>query len=383
MRVKLEQLQKIVSNTIDQEKAAILLKNEVARALGSCVYVDCSLAEIAANANSRLDVLERTHKLNTVSFKPSVMMKLIENSEPEVRKLAARTLPERFLGNFAKDKSATVRYAVAKKIEFNSLVEMMKRTPNDDELRSIFRDRKLNEAGIPDVKRVDEPFDLHGEKLGDTVKQWEGPELSDYWYKTMAEKFMKDYNANVEYRWEEILARRYCSSVKATVGLQIDEKKLLDCIKDLIKDNEDAVLKHHGLKETIEWLKSSEQEDMMQESFMPVIQAREDSVADLVESNENNSDYITKMNKMFCIKESTIPRAIRKYRANEVSRTVQVPVIGHVPNAGVFSEAVEIALDRYCEMWNRKQAISGEPIKISWSTHPDELGKVAFSIELM
>lgn len=98
--------------------------------------------------------------------------------------------------------------------------------------------RSINEAKVEKKE-----FDINGEdRLGEPAKQQNVPELSDQWYETKALKFVQDYGTNIEDGWEEILAHRYCSSLKASWGVEIDEKKLLDTIKKKLIDRQDMFL---------------------------------------------------------------------------------------------------------------------------------------------
>lgn len=382
--MRLEELQKVVKQALTEERAADAFRAEINRVLGPSVIAEGRIEQIAEAANDRIDVLERTGRATRLAFKPSVMVRWLDHNSPEVRKFATRIVPEKFLARMATDRSDVVRAAAAKRLPIGAVREMLKRFPKDDQVRVIYKERRIAEAGVKQPKTVDEPFDMYGEdRLGDAVKQDEGSELSELWYREKAMKFMADYGTNIEDNWEEVLAHRYVSSVKATEGVELDEKKLLKAIKEQIKEREDRALERDALKETLAWLKGQEESELMQESAMPVIEDVDDPVRDLIESNLSPSTFISTANSLFGVKESVVPPGIRKYRLGELNaRSATVPVVGRLPHGGTFRAIDEQALDMYCKHWNDRQQLQGEPLKLEWSTHPDSANKVSFNVVL-
>lgn len=381
MRLNLEALQKVVKNAILEERLAEALRSEVTRALGTVVLVEGRLEQVAEQANARIDVLERTGRASAVKFKPAVMVKLLEHSNPEVRKLAVRTVPERFLASVLTDKHPTVRAAVAKRVPVSVVKEMLKRNPNDDALRVIYSEKRISEAGLAKPKVQDEEFDMYGEdRLGDSVKQHDGPELSDQWYETKAFKLLQDYGGNIEYNWEERACKNLVDHTKATSGVEIDGAKLLKKLKELIEDREERALERSPLKETLDWLRSDE----MNEAVLPVVFAEvHDPVSELLEANLPSSEYVKKASEVFNIKESTLPPGIRKHRLGETNaKSTNIPVVGMLPHDRGFRALDERALDAYCKAWNDRQQMSGEPLRLEWSTHPDTVGKISFNVTL-
>ena len=59
----------------------------------------------------------------------------------------------------------------------------------------------------------------------------------------------------------------------------------------------------------------------------------------------------------------------------------QVPVNGRIPG-GSMTSTVEAALDRYVDSWNKRQALAGEPYKLSWGPHSTSFSMVGFNLEL-
>ena len=383
MRVKLETLQKVVKQAVAEDRATEQLKKEITRVLGVAVITEGKLEQLAEAANDQIDILEGTGRASRLDFDAKLMSRFSKHSSAHVRKLAARTVSPMLLSNMSSDKDAAVRSAVAKRMTSGAVKEMLKKFPTDDNLRVIYKRKRIDEAGVTQPKTDNEPFDMHGKKLGDAVKQPEGPELSEQWYRDKAFKFIQDYGGNIEYCWEEILTRRYVSSMKATNGVEIDETKLLKAIKTLIEEREDAVLERDALKETLEYLKGAGEREVMSEAAMPIISEEVDQVRELLESSATPQDYITKANELFKVREADIPSAIKKHCLGEQNnRSEKIPVIGYLPHNGGFRSIDERALDRYCESWNTRQLHRGEPLVLEWTGHPDAVGKVSFCVTL-
>lgn len=278
MRLKLNDLEHLVKDALDNERLAESLRLEVSRVLGPSVITTGVIEEVAAEANDRIDVLMRTGRGNTLAFKTSMFVKLLEHPSAEVRKLAVRALPERFLVRLSRDPNPSVRAAVAHKVPIDTVREMLKRFTGDDELRTIYRQRRLTEVGAALPKELEPHLHMYdAEPLGDAVKQDPGPELSDAWYESRADQFIQDYGTVIEDSWEERAARQYCMSVKATSGVDVDEEKLLKTIKDKLEERDDLTLERSAIKETLEYLKRQQEREMMSTPVMPIL---EDDVED-------------------------------------------------------------------------------------------------------
>jgi len=247
-------------------------------------------------------------------------------------------------------------------------------------VKSIIEERSLIESGIKTPKVSDDQFDIHGDdRLGDAIKQNKGPELSDTWYETLAYKFIQDYGTNIEGNWEEVLVNRYCSSVKATSGVDVDCEKLYKSVNDLIKNREDNAIKGTSLKEIANRLrKLSENEE-----FDNAIEEQVDVVEELIHSNLTPIEYVAEAKKLFCVKEASIPAGIRKYRLGESSATSQTfPVLAKLPHKSEIRQIDEQALDLFVKNWTSCQALKGEPLVLSWSPSPTSIGAIGFNIIL-
>ena len=373
MRLKLRELQKVVNQTLMEERNVDALREEVSRVLGPSIFTDVKLEALAESVNDRIDVLERTGRGNQVNFKPALLLKFADNQSAEVRRMVARVLPEQFLSKFKTDRDPAVRHAAARRFPTQVIKEMLKRSPNDDELRQIYREKKIVEGGTPTPAIVSEPLDVYGKKMGDTVKQPSGPELSDQWYSMTAHKAISDYNHNIEGQWDEPWAHRFCASIKAASGVEVDGKKLWDEIQKQLNDRDERTLERYSIKEVARRLR---------ESFDDV-QEIADPVESLATSNLSGSEFLKEAAHVFSIRESTMPRALHKYRFIEGKTfELKIPCTGKLPGRRSITSLDERVLDTYVKRWNDTQAQAGEPVRIDWSPNPNVMGSISFNVEL-
>lgn len=382
MKLDLKTLQNVVKEAVDAEKATDAFKAEVSRAFGPPVLTEGRLEEVAARANDWLDVLDRTGRTGAVAFRTSVSTRYLDHNDPEVRRFAVRIVPEKFLARMTGDRSPAVRAAVAHRVPLNTVREMIRRFKDDDQLKSIFRGRRIHEAGVPQPKVVPlghDPVD-GAERMGDSSRTDGDTELSEAWYQQHALRMLHDYGRNIECNWEELAVRRFASSAKATSGMEIDEAKLLKAIKDVTKEREDRALDRDALKETLAWLEAQEETEALAESALPGDGFGIDPVEQLVSSGLTNEQYVEQGKLLFKVQESTVPNAIRKHRFGEAARTVtRIPCIGYLPSGAAPRAVDERALDRFCEAWSQRQQISGEPFRLEWIGHPESAAKVCFT----
>jgi len=393
MRLNLRDLQAAVKRTLDEERAVEELKNEIKRVLGPAVIIEGRIEDVVQSANSWMDVLDRTGRSSRFDFLAQVTTGFLDHRHPSVREFAARVVPEKFLGKLTSDAEPKVRHIVASRVPLETVREMLKKFKNDDELRLIYRKRKaakLHEAGVSQPKAEPMGHDpVEGaEAYGDAAKTAPGPELSETWYRQQAWRLMHEYGRNIEYAWEELAVRRFCNSIKATSLIEIDETKLLKCVKDLIKEKEELAmernsLRENALKSTLAYLEQQAEEEALNEGMLPELNEVEDPVRKLVEARLTGEQFIEQAKTLFRVQEGQLPMAIRKYRLGEGNTKVTpMPVIGWLPHGGSFRAIDERALDMFCEHWNKRQAAAGEPIRLQWTTHPVDLSKVGFTVSL-
>jgi len=392
MRLNLTELQRVVERTIDEERAVDALKGEIRRVLGPVVITEGRLEHVVAEANDRLDVLHRTGRDGQLDFLSNITTTFIDHKHPEVRRFAARIIPERFLPKMVTDKDAAVRAAVAMRVPMPAVREMMKRFKHDDQLRAIYRQRKqaLHEAGISPPKAEPlghDPVD-GAERMGDVARTAEGPELSDAWYDEQARLFIHDYaraEANDQHArlldrgWASLVVRRFCASTKATAHVEIDAEKLLKHVNDLMEEKDDRTLERDAMKETLAWLGAQD----INESALPEFHEIIDPVRALLEANLSQEQYVAEALKLFNVKRSELPKGIRKYCLGEANlRVTLVPCLGSLPHQHGFRAVDERALDKFCESWNDGQALVGEPFVLNWGPHQGDASKVNFTVTL-
>ena len=385
MHLKLDSLPKLLDRTLVEERLGSELRVEIGRVLGPSVIIEGKLTDVVAAANDRLCVLERTGRAGGLSWEQRVTSTWISHPDVEVRKLAARTVPQRMLARLSADRSPGVRAIVARRVSLGALAEMIRRFPGDDQLRSVMRSRRVHEAGLAKPKQVPIGHDpVDGKKpMGKSSRTAEGPTLSEEWYHEQARNLMHEYGGNIEYAWEELAVHRFCASARATSGVEIDETKLLKRVKGLIKEKEDMAMERDALRETMAWLDRQDEIEMLEENAIPHFNEARDPVDDLVYGGLTGEKYIEAASRLFSVQESVMPLGIRKYRLGEGNaRQTMVPCVGKLPHAGGFRPIDERALDVFCEGWNRKQRQQGEPLRIEWSAHPDAVGKVSFTCSL-
>jgi hypothetical protein len=366
-KITVKELQRVLKQTLAEEKAVETLREEVSQNLGPSVVVDVKLEKLAENVNDRIDVLERTGRGKVSGFKPALLLRFSEHKNPEVRRLAVRLLPERFATKFVNDKDSAVRHAAARKVPLSLVKEMLKRNPSDDELHLIYRSKSLTES----------PEMSPGEKLLGKVKAPAAPELSDFAYHNLAKTAIRDYNSNIEGQWDEPWAARYCASIKAASGVVHDPVKLWKEIQKILNEKDDRTLERYSLKEVAQnlWENFDLDDDSLVEEVDPIF--------DLLESNLSSHEYVNKANQVFKIRESIMPAGLRKYRMSE-GRTsdIMIPCTGRLPTGVTMNRKVERSLDRYVDSWNGVQARRGEPIRINWSSNPMSAGSFSFNVEL-
>lgn len=380
MHLKLRELQRVVKRTIKEERSHTVLRDELCRVLGPSILGSDNFSRIAELANERLDYLEATGSpVRREDFRISALTEALGSDSPHVRKLAARLLPAKMAAPLLDDRSSIVRCAAARRLPFELVRESVRRHPTDDQLRTIARAKKLDEAGLPKPSEQEPHLDIYGdEPLGDAVKtQSPLKDFPDTWYERLARKLCKEYGTNLEGQWEEILATRVAAS-HLSVGVTIDRNKLLKAIYDCIEEREEALLGEGSLAALRHRLL---RESHLDDAVMPVIEEAADPVAELLESSTSSSEYVERAEKLFSVRKAAVPPGIKKYRIGEGYKfDTHVPVNGRVP--GTHSVVTERALDRYVDSWNAVQSRSGEPYRLSWAPHPIAVDMVSFNLEL-
>lgn len=375
MHLKLEKLQTIVKKAIKDEKRGGLLKEEITRVIGPVVVTTADLKLMAETANKHLDVLEKSGKRISPA-KTSILLKFIDSSEPEVRRLIARLLPENFAKRLMFDANRSVRLAVAERLTSGLISEMVKKWPNDDQLVSAYKQKKLDEQGLPSPKLHDEEFDVNGEEpLGDTARYEDHPGLTDAWYDSLARKLVSQCGSTIESNWEEKLVDNYVNGHKS-FGYEIDSQKLLDAVYDHLSSRDKKSLQENTLQKIVANLR---EEDVLSMDVMPIITESIDMVDTLVKSKLSPAEYIQEFENVFSVIKSAVPNVGKKQGINENFARVIIPSKAVLP-VGSFRSIDEKAIDLYVDSWNRQRQLRNQPYRLSWS--PNGTNKVSFHLGL-
>jgi hypothetical protein len=349
-----------------EEKASEILKEEILKVLGPVINYSPKLENMIAEANDRLEVLERTGRISSVNFKPSSLLKFSKHKNPEVRKFLARTLPQAMLERFMYDESPEVRHAAARRLPISKLKEMASYYKRDDELNEIKRFR-LDEAA-----RKMSADSRYGDRMQGMAKQHDGPEIGGQWYVTHASKAIKELNGTIEGQWQW----PYVNQFHANAGIDFDRQKLYDEIMAQLDAKDDEALVQDKLKDAAKrvfegsYLRSAFLED-------------EKSIYSDILSRRTSS--LTKVNlcmQVFDIKESQIPNNLKRMRLLEgFDANVSVPSFGRVPSGHAFTHEVERSLDAFQDSWNALREAAGDNLRISWAPDPTSLRKFLFTLE--
>jgi hypothetical protein len=182
----------------------------------------------------------------------------------------------------------------------------------------------------------------------------------------------------VEDNWKAPAVKGYCSHLKASFGVDIDEQKLLNAVDELLEEKDDLALKRDELKELARRLRDEARDEVMNEAVMPILTEKNDPVADLLESGVSPEAYIKQVNELFNVKETRVPPGLKKFRIGEAKALETVPMKAWLPHGYGFRVVDEQVLDLYVERWNTRQVLVGEPIRIEWTPHPGEENAVGF-----
>lgn len=375
MSLKLKQLQKIVANTVKKEKSYETLREEITRVLGPTILSTRGISRMAESANEILDIYETSGK-KVEQVRPSLLIRFANSEYPQVRKLISRLLPENFLKIMLNDPDQTVRYTVAKRLPRPLVVEMAKRFPSDNAIKTILKTKqKLQEDGLPKPKIIDEPFDMYGEEpLSSAIEDIEHPGLTDAWYKTQAHKIYNMYGRNIEQHWEEATVHRFVESMKS-MGLEVELDKMLDCVYELIEDRKEEVMKEGLLSSLAGKLR------MEGTTFMPVIEEKIDVSKQLISSGYTSSEYIQRFEESFRVIYTTSSTPSYKSIREGLS-TVRHPSTAKLPGS-TYRNVDERAVDAYVNAWNNRESLKSKTYyRLSWSPDAEVVDMVNFHLEL-
>lgn len=364
MTLKLRQLQDVVNETVGKAKIVDVLKESVLAATGFSINSTADVDYVCYQINEILDVSEQKGEDVNLGLKTSLLKKLQESHSFEARKLAARSLPLNVATSMRFDVDPSVRAAVCRRLPVKMLLEVTQRYPNDFEVHHILEAKKKQEAAK--------------KKMGDASRPLFQAELSDTWYADKARRFLDDYGTNIEYQWEEPLIQRYCSSLKATSGIDLDVDKFYKILMKIIDEKHEDALTDSEIRKMRKMMRErgiSESADYEAHSADQV----EDVLRSITNSKESNVSFLKRVDEVLSIKRASLPAAIMKYRIADGE--VSIPLKGIVPG-GKLTPLAEQALDTYVSKWNALQEQRGEPLKLSWNPDPGSAAGITFSVIL-
>lgn len=357
MSLKLSKLRRAASQVVLEEKSLKLLSQELVKSLGPTITTSYGLKVMAESANDRLDVMERTGR-TPEPIPASVLLKFANSSLKEVRKLIARLVSERHLMHFVNDKDSSVRAAAARRLPYHIVKEMKEKFSSDDQIRSIYREKKLLEGN---KMLNDKHFDMYGDiRMGD-AEEVEHPGLTDVWYDSLARKIISNYGGNLERQWEESAVSRYCNSLRSQ-GVEVDQEKLLDSVYDHLSTRDKLALDEST--RTIE--------------IMPIFEENVvDPIKNLLEGIRSPSDFVKQFEETFQVVKKTINNPVQKIGIMEGVSRVTLPAYAMIPTRGLGPREEKV-IDLYTRHWTSMQKLSGKPYTMSWI--PYSTNKVKFSI---
>lgn len=346
MQLRLSHLRSEAAQAVERSRAATALRAELRRTLGSSVPACCSLNQLVEAAHDRLDKLDPGIDLGV---RASVVLRFVDDGSREVRRLVARLLPGRLTERFSNDPDPSVRRAAITR-------------------RRALREAALDAAAAPTTRLT-----------GDVIKQHEGPEFSDGYYRSLAERLMQDFGRRMEFGWEANAVRRLASSTRATTGVELDEERLLEALDELRDEREEAALGRadRPLREAAAFFR---RRAVAETPVMPIVEESHDPVATL---DERSPGFLDEAARVFALREADIPAALRKHRLREgVATPLRVPISGRLPHGRPPRALDERALDAYTRRWNEHAAMTGEPVRLTWSPTAHRIDGITFSAEL-
>ena len=389
MQLKLEELQRIVKSTVDEEKKSQTLKMEISKAIGCKVVTTHGLSVMAESANKQLDILERTGKV-VPTVKTSILLRYADSKDLEVRKLIARLLPEHHAKNMMFDVNEGVRSVLAQRLPLNLVSKMVKKFPSDDNIFSIYSTRKIEES----KKKDSDEFDIYGDVvLGSVLNGVEHPGFTDEWYNTMAHKIINGptaYGNNLEGNWEEKTVNSICNSYQSQ-GLDIDHEKLLKAVYDHMDVRDNAAIQASQARigqssgdVDESYFRNLASRIRLEENgstvVMPIISEKIDLVQQLMSAKYSSQAYIQKFESLFCVKKEPVQNVGKKLRINENYSKVIAPTRALLPYRQLRS-LDEKALNTYIKSWNNQRRLMEQPYKLSWSPASDN--EILFHLEMV
>lgn len=365
MNLKLRHLRTVTQETLSETKALNEMKAELRRVFGPATVVDAKTSAVASYANSVLDTHEASGKsCEMLGLKPQAFLKTLTHSDPGIRKLSARLAPLKEIRQLVFDDNEDVRLAAASRLPKVFAEAALKKFPEDFALENLVEERKLlKEAGLPEPKERSQHLAMYKDRLGDSAKQKNIPELSDVWYEDIARKFAQDYGKNIEFNWEEKIVANFCSGVRAQTGVVVDAKRLLKAVKDLIEEKDDKALEE------------------AKELHLPFLfEERLTSRSSKMLSSVSSVSNMTQLSEMLGVQYKPANLFVRA-RLLEEGMNTKVMLPHKVNFNASISSNDECDLDKFVVMWNAAAKRDKKPLRISWVNESDSVA--LFNVEVL
>jgi hypothetical protein len=348
MPIDIKKINEAVRSVKDDMLGHKELRDELKRLLGPTFDpYGRAMEDMLIEANDRLEALKRSGR-QIMSENADLLTKYIRDRSSELRKLIVRIAPMDIVQLMERDASSSVK---------NMINE---------------RHKMINEEMLGDNKPCQS-----GEGKSELMRQQSIPELSAGYYENLARKFCADFHvAEIEKWWVAPIAKQFATHTNATSGVKIDEEKLLKAINEFVAARDERISqrveKGVSIKETIDYL--NERALMEDASSIGASMNKED----VLDEAAGYATYIKQFNERYAVKESTVPASLRKFCPMKETR---IPVIGTIPG-GMLRENDEHLLDAYVIAWNKRQEITGNPIRIAWHPSGGATDGISFSVEL-
>lgn len=377
MLVKLDDLKGVANNVGKELKCLRYLKERFQSELG---FRACgkTLHKLAEHVNDALDERQIIGESDYIHVKTSVLIECLKNDSIEVRRMAARLLPERIADKVIfTNNDVSVIYAAAGRASCNALAKLLEQNRSDELLFDIAKERLNEDVDLEKAKR-----------LSQIVSYGPSIDIDDFWYVMTAKKLIDQFAHPTDGgRWISSVAKKTVGDMKATSGIEIDEEKLRKEILSQLDESDDKYLEtmcevSDVFSQMIDNLSVNE---IMSETFN--VNFLNESSDQLLEVSDNVK-YIEKFESEYKVRYFNVPKSMfMRNGLDEVmtkSSNVSIPGIAYTPHMRAPTERDERALDRYVSNWTKRVFSNmSENLRLKWSMNVEHEGKLSFNIGVM
>jgi hypothetical protein len=373
MALRIEQLKKTLAEAKQEAAAWKVLCEQLKVVLGPTFNPGGKIQLVAEDADHRLESLSRKGRTVNGAVPQKYLAPFVNHPSFQIRKVITRLVevgsPEQF--KYLKDISPVVRSVAAQTAPLHALNEAIKKFPGDENMLAIQKSRTLNEH--VHLVGLDMP-DLEEKPASAPTKD----DLSDVFYHTLALKLHNDYGSDIEQSWQKTVVKNYCRSVWNTSHMYVDPQRLEKALQNVLSDREEVALNlpRVSLREVAQKLIG---ESTVLEVVDDAVDERKELFAEM-----SDTQFMSQFSKLYSIRESTIPKSLRKYMLSEGLDSVDivVPMKGKSPTGKSLDRSDEKILDRFVEAWNSYHTMLGEPLVLNWSHDVLDASRVSFHVVL-